>query len=421
MPKMVYINIPYNDFTGTIPSTWNTTTLKHLNLGMNELSGSIPAELTGIESLDNLFLTGNNLRGFVPSSVCVTDTTNVTNNVTYNGMNMMVDCESVSCSCCGCNGVTPPPSALVADDEIDARVDSTNATENTTSIEESETTVPETVVDITPTDSTVTNEETSAPVNAIVDETASDVPEIVVDSASTMTPIINEGIPPAGNDVVDDTNGDVIDSSIPASTTTNVGSTSSIPVAGGFTPEEELEAYPYIDNATFDEAISVLNGALPKGLASEPYGCQSIEIGFSCYTSGWSIDFELSNSACANEESSTPPATEDYDLVGIFPFEGEVRGPEKLPTSTSIGTLKSLSDAIFWATACGLAECDGVIANGEVYYRNTYPAKTDPLSPSWWPLEEGSMMQLQWIRVDSSGTAIVIAESRPFSVDKKCK
>jgi len=76
MPNMIYINIPYNDFTGSIPSTWGggvtgeASKLKHVSLAMNELTGTVPDELAAIESLDNLFLTGNNLFGSVPSFVC---------------------------------------------------------------------------------------------------------------------------------------------------------------------------------------------------------------------------------------------------------------------------------------------------------------------------------------------------------------
>lgn len=298
MPRMIYINIPYNDFTGSIPSSWNTTRLNHVNLAFNELNGTIPQELTGIETLNNLFLVGNDLEGDVTSSVCIGDFDNAT---TYNGMKMSVDCASVHCACCGCDGVTPAPVAFEAE-----------------------------------------------------------VPEGELQTA-----------------------------------------------------ELDGQTFPFVSDESFDVAMEVLNGALPANKASERYDCQTIDVGFSCYTSGWSIDFEMSTSNCGTRQTS-PPTTTDYDLVALYPFEGDVDGP------STVGTLKSLQDSLFWATACGLEDCDGVIANGQMYYRNTYPTLTAPLSPPWWPIAPDSMMQVQWIRVDASGAAIVLAESEPFEVSDRC-
>ena len=85
MPRMIYINIPYNDFTGSIPSTWNTTRLKHVNFAFNELTGAIPKELTGIETLNNLVLEGNDIVADVSSSVCVGETNNATTYSTSQG------------------------------------------------------------------------------------------------------------------------------------------------------------------------------------------------------------------------------------------------------------------------------------------------------------------------------------------------
>ena len=318
MPGMIYINIPYNEFTGTIPSSWNTTKINHVNFAYNELTGPIPPELTSIETLNNLFLAGNDgLHGSVTSSVCIGATNNAT---TYNDMKMTVDCESVRCSCCGCDGVTPPPGM---DDGL--------TTDSTTTV---------------------------------------DIESVV--------PVIE------------------VDSSIPET-------------------EDDSENFPIVDNDSFNEALEVLNGALPGAQAAERYGCQTIDVGFQCYTTGWSIDFELSNDNCGSFRGPSPPATTEYDLVAIYPFEGDVQGPSK------VGTLKSLGDALFWATSCGLTECDGVIANGQVYYRNTYPQKTAPLSALWWPIAPNSMMQVLWIRVEATGTAIVLAESQPFLVSRSCR
>jgi hypothetical protein len=484
MPNIVYINIPYNDFTGSIPSTWGVageSKLKHVSFAMNKLTGTVPQELAGIESLDNLFLTGNNLRGSVPSFVCsgvdVANVTNNNNNATYNGMKMTVDCESVSCSCCECNGVTPPPSTVVAGVVIDARAENSTITSNTTATNTStnegtvsigsdavvgaDSTVPEAAVDEDTSffgnvvgtnsnvpeivvDSSTTNEGTaSVDSDNIVDNvvgTDNNVPETVVDSSTT-----NEGTASVGSDnVVESVVGTdnnvpetVVDSSTTNEGTASVGSDnvvgtdnndpetavtteasdSNAPDASGAAPTNEPESFPFVDDADMTEMIEVLNGALPASAATNRYGCQTIDVGFPCYTSGWSIDFELSNSGCQGPQSSSPPpTTEEYDLVALYPFEGDVQNPP-----SNVGSLLSLGDSMFWATSCGLAECDGVVANGQVYYRNTYPKQTASLSQTWWPVASGTMMQVQWIRVDASGTAIVLAESQPFLVANSCQ
>ena len=482
MPNMIYINIPYNDFTGSIPSTWGggvtgeASKLKHVSLAMNELTGTVPDELAAIESLDNLFLTGNNLFGSVPSFVCtsgvafgvdvanVTDTntttnTNVTynamNNITYNDMKMTVDCESVSCSCCGCNGVIPPPFTEVAGGvAIDARAESSNisttvATNNTSIIEG--TTVPsvvsdDTVVDanntvsVTEVDSSFTNEDSSffgfangfgtngnnGPGVAVdISTSIEDTPlfgnavgstDNVVDSSTT-----DEGTTTSvGSDtIVDNVVG--ADSNVPeASVVTTEASDSNTPDASGAAPttiEQPESSFPFVDDASMNEMIEVLNGTLPASAATNRYGCQTINVGFRCYTSGWSIDFELSNSGCAQDSSSPTLTTEEYDLVALYPYEGDIN--TQAPSS-NVGSLKSLEDSMYWATSCGLAECDGVVANGQVYYRNTYPKQTASLSQAWWPVASGSMMQVQWMRADASGTAIVLAESQPFLVSNTC-
>ncbi len=345
MPAMVYINIPYNDFTGSIPSTWNSAKLEHVSLSYNELSGEIPETLTGLDSLKRLFLVGNeNLRGSV-SSVCVAPYVNATYNVTANGMDMTVDCESVHCDCCDCGDVRP---AVVVESRVDEIATIANATEDGF------------FTYVVGGNRTETNS-----TEIVIVHTNTSAAE-VVEEPENETPVANT--------------------------------------------TEESAGFPFVDDASFDQALSVLNGALPAAQASEPYGCQSISVGFQCYTSGWSIDFELSNSDCGNNAPTT-----DYDLVALYPFEGDVTGPSK------VGSLKNLDEASFWATSCGLAECDGVIANGQVYYRNTYPKQTAPLSPTWWPVPANSMIQVQWIRVDASGTAIVLAESAPFLVANQCQ
>jgi hypothetical protein len=111
-------------------------------------------------------------------------------------------------------------------------------------------------------------------------------------------------------------------------------------------------------------------------------------------------------------------------------------------TNSSVGTMKSLNESLYWATSCGLSEgCDGVISSpGKIYYRNMYPTRM--ISPNdsklIWPIpayndgdDDGgdgggsssstsTLYQLTLVRVNSVGDAIILAESRPFIVTDRC-
>jgi hypothetical protein len=439
MSNMIYINIPYNDFTGSIPTTWGgvageTSKLKHVSLAMNELTGTVPDGLAGIESLDNLFLTGNNLFGSVPSFVCTSGagvaimnvtnnvTSNAMNNITYNDMKMTVDCESVSCSCCGCNGVIPPPFTEVVDDVVkDERAENSTVITSNDSTEKVDADI---TVSVTEVDSNFSDEDTSFFGNIVGTDGDNGVGVVVdIDTSFEDTPFFGNVVGSTDN-VVDSRTTD-------EGTTTSVGSDtivdnvidadSNTPDASGAAPttiEQPESSFPFVDDVSMTEMIEVLNGALPASAATNRYGCQTIDVGFPCYTSGWSIDFELSNSGCAQDSSSSPLTTEDYDLVALYRFEGDVNTQA---STSNVGSLKSLGDSMFWATSCGLADCDGVVANGQVYYRNTYPKQTASLSQAWWPVASGTMMRVQWMRADASGTAVVLAESQPFLVSNTCQ
>lgn len=174
-----------------------------------------------------------------------------------------------------------------------------------------------------------------------------------------------------------------------------------------------IDPFPFVDNATMMESIEGLQSPNNK---DNDYGCQTIDVGFPCYTQGWSIDFEISNTDCGKG-----PPLETYDLVALYPYTGEsIENQGAGDRVVSVGTQKPLSEAVFWASSCGLAECDGVIANGQIYYRNTHPKQTGGISQEWWPVVPGTMLQLHWIRVDTTGSAIVVAESRPFIVANRC-
>ena len=376
MPSMIFLNIPANKFTGTIPSSWDTESrLKHVSFATNQLTGTIPAGLSGIESLKNLYLFDNNLRGSVGPSVCVGDDS--TTMATYNGMNMTIDCELVGCACCGCNGVTP------ISDLIDVFVESSTTNDNGVSLFTP--VADEAVIDDTNDESSISqalaNMVNNTSTNTTAEEEAVSIPETEVEDVGTMEPSNTESF------------------------ATMNGSSTIAPAS--FTP---------ISDTAMENTITILNGDPSVLENSEDFGCQSIDIGFPCYTSGWSIDFELSNRRCGGS-TPPPPVTELYDIVALYQFDGDIEAPP----GANVGSTKSLSDALFWASSCGLVDCDGVIANGQVYYRNTYPQEFSNLANPWWPVPPGTMLQMQWIRTDDAGMAVVIAESRPFLIANRCR
>ena len=64
------LNLWDNELSGEIPSSLgNLTSLQQLNLWDNELSGEIPTELGNLSSLQRLNLWNNNLSGEIPSSL----------------------------------------------------------------------------------------------------------------------------------------------------------------------------------------------------------------------------------------------------------------------------------------------------------------------------------------------------------------
>ena len=59
-----------NQLSGTIPAELsNLTALTYLSLGGNQLSGTIPSELSNLTALTNLYLGNNQLRGIIPSEL----------------------------------------------------------------------------------------------------------------------------------------------------------------------------------------------------------------------------------------------------------------------------------------------------------------------------------------------------------------
>ncbi|KAJ0952824.1 putative non-specific serine/threonine protein kinase [Helianthus annuus] len=67
--KLEYLDLSYNNFTGTIPSEWATMQLTYLLLRGNRLSGSFPTTLTSMTSLTYLNIIGNGFSGHIPEHI----------------------------------------------------------------------------------------------------------------------------------------------------------------------------------------------------------------------------------------------------------------------------------------------------------------------------------------------------------------
>ncbi|KAM5584910.1 putative leucine-rich repeat receptor-like serine/threonine-protein kinase [Rosa sericea] len=66
LPYLTEINFAKNFLSGNIPSEWASTKLEYMSLGVNNLSGPIPAFLGKITTLKNLILETNMFSGTVP-------------------------------------------------------------------------------------------------------------------------------------------------------------------------------------------------------------------------------------------------------------------------------------------------------------------------------------------------------------------
>ena len=67
LTALQYLGLGWNQLTGTIPAELgNLTDLRYLSLNANDLTGSIPAELGNLTALGTLSLEGNNLTGSIP-------------------------------------------------------------------------------------------------------------------------------------------------------------------------------------------------------------------------------------------------------------------------------------------------------------------------------------------------------------------
>jgi hypothetical protein len=150
-------------------------------------------------------------------------------------------------------------------------------------------------------------------------------------------------------------------------------------------------AFPNIDSTS---AVVVQQGQLNNN-------SYVIDVGSDCYNPHYVIDFTT--------ELSQPT---QYDLIALVPFEA-------IGASDSIvSTYNFFTSVLYWASSCDLTDCDGVISDGVVYYRNKHPSISSS-QPSSWPLGVG-FYQLHLVQVDETGTAYVTTRSRQFAVAEDC-
>ncbi|MEE3195875.1 MAG: leucine-rich repeat domain-containing protein, partial [Candidatus Neomarinimicrobiota bacterium] len=72
--NLTYLNLGNNQLTGSIPSEiGNLTNLTSLSLMINQLTGSIPPEIGNLTNLTGLGLHDNQLTGDIPNIICDLD------------------------------------------------------------------------------------------------------------------------------------------------------------------------------------------------------------------------------------------------------------------------------------------------------------------------------------------------------------
>jgi len=70
LTNLTYLNLTTNQLTGSIPpEIGNLTNLTYLSLTLNELTGSIPPEIGNLINLTSIYLGSNQLTGEIPSEI----------------------------------------------------------------------------------------------------------------------------------------------------------------------------------------------------------------------------------------------------------------------------------------------------------------------------------------------------------------
>jgi hypothetical protein len=318
LTRLTFLSLSSNSITGTIPSELgNLQLLNFLSLQSNLLTGTIPDELRFVDGLATLWLSDNDLYGAVPTGICDATTTSAV------ALDLTIDCDQVTCSCCSeCDGIIPP----------------TNGEED----------IP--VVDDTTTTTTENTDTTSAPL-----EIPADVPD-----EETAAPVVQLTEAPSDN------------------------------VLDGISIENITASVPYpVD----------INMETPT---PPDYTCYNVQVGFGCYLSGWSIDFET---VMCNQR--------DFNLVAVFPY------PNVTTATSFVGGQVSMDDALYWSTNCEELECDGAISGGRIFYRNQFPTLTSDDSMVW-PFLVGEYL-VRIVQADESGIATILAESSSFKVADQCE
>jgi hypothetical protein len=86
--QLVYFDVAYNAFTGTLPvSVGQWTNLVEFSVASNVLSGSLPSDLKNIATVN---VADNSFTGSIPNDVCSA----------VNLPSIEADCSELSCSCC---------------------------------------------------------------------------------------------------------------------------------------------------------------------------------------------------------------------------------------------------------------------------------------------------------------------------------
>ena len=85
LTNLTYLNLRSNQLTGSIPpEIGNLTNLTRLWLNDNQLTGSIPPEIGNLTNLTVLNLSDNQLTGEIPESICNLVENNCSINIYYN-------------------------------------------------------------------------------------------------------------------------------------------------------------------------------------------------------------------------------------------------------------------------------------------------------------------------------------------------
>jgi hypothetical protein len=139
--------------------------------------------------------------------------------------------------------------------------------------------------------------------------------------------------------------------------------------------------------------MDIASTEAPTAFTTEPIEneCVSIQALNGCYTQDQAIEVAVSNCDVG-----------EFDLIALY--------------EESIGDNISYRNAVFWVNSCGLEECDGIMADGLIYFDNQDPGN---LGFASWPLSQDSY-KMHLLRINPGGEVVSLAESDPFRIDDTC-